>query len=164
MIRDMLLGEFDHEMAATRRVLGRCPATFACKPHPRSFSLGDLATHLARLPHWGEWILDKNAYDMVRDAAPSAPAETSLADVLQVFDHHNASVRAHLVAKSDAELAGPWSLQRQGVTLMTLPRMSAFKTFVVNHTIHHRGQLTVYLRLQDVPVPALYGPSADEDA
>ena len=68
------------------------------------------------------------------------------------------------MAKSDAELAGPWSLQRQGVTLMTLPRMSAFKTFVVNHTIHHRGQLTVYLRLQDVPVPALYGPSADEDA
>ena len=87
-----------------------------------------------------------------------------MAEVLSVFDTHVSTVRALLVSKSDAELAAAWALRRDGDLLMTLPRLSAFKTFVVNHAIHHRGQLSVYLRLQDVPVPAIYGPSADEGA
>lgn len=164
MIREVLLAEFDHELAVTRRMLERCPPTFGWTPHPRSFTLGGLATHLARLPHWGEWILNKDWYDLVLDSAPHAPAYTSVAEVLTVFDTHVGTVRALLVSKSDAELAARWALRRNGETLMTLPRLSAFKTFVVNHTIHHRGQLSVYLRLLDVSVPAIYGPSADEGA
>ncbi len=162
MIREVLLAEFDHEMAVTRRLLERCPAGLEWTPHAKSFSLGDLATHLARLPHWGEWILDKDAYDLVLDSTPPEPGPSALPEILEVFDRNVSVVRAALVASSDAELASPWSLLRNGSTVMSLPRMAAFKTYVVSHTIHHRGQLSVYLRLQDVPLPAIYGPSADE--
>ena len=162
MIRDVLLAEFDHEMAVTRRLLDRCPAQFDWTPHPKSFTLGALATHLTRLPHWGEWILARNSFDLVLDHSPSTPAFATLREVLDSFDHNVRAVRTALIATSDAELAAPWSLRRNGTSLMTLPRMSAFKTYVVNHTIHHRGQLTVYLRLLDIPLPATYGPSADE--
>jgi len=162
MIRPVLLAEYDHEMAVTRRLLERCPAEFAWTPHPRSFTLGGLATHLARLPKWGEWILAKDAYDMVLDHRPQAPAHHTLAEVLETFDQSVGNARGHLTTQSDAELAAPWALLKNGETFMTLPRLSAFKTFVVNHTIHHRGQLSVYLRLLDVPLPAIYGPTADE--
>jgi uncharacterized damage-inducible protein DinB len=164
MIREVLLAEFDHELAVTRRLLERCPPGFGWAPHPRSQTLGTLATHLARLPHWGEWILEKDSYDLVLDTIPPSPPCDSISDVLGLFDGHVRTVRALLVSKGDAELAAPWALRRDGEMLMSLPRLSAFKTFVVNHTIHHRGQLSVYLRLQDVPVPAIYGPSADEGA
>lgn len=162
MIRSVMLAEFDHEMAVTRRLLERCPAVFDWTPHPRSFTLGDLATHLARLPHWGEWILSKDSFDLVLNHTPQAPPPAALPGVLEMFDRNVSTVRAQLTASSDAELAAPWSLLRNGETVMTLPRLSAFKTFIVNHTIHHRGQLSVYLRLLDVPLPAMYGPSADE--
>lgn len=164
MIREVLLAEFDHELAVTRRLLERCPSDFAWAPHPRSFTLGRLATHLARLPHWGEWILNGDSYDLELDSTPQADTCTSVAEVLAVRDRNVTTVRALLVSKSDAELAAPWSLRRSGEILMTLPRLSAFKMFIVNHGIHHRGQLSVYLRLLDVPVPAIYGPSADEGA
>jgi uncharacterized damage-inducible protein DinB len=162
MIREVLLAEFDHEMAQTRRVLERCPPGFDWTPHARSFTLGDLATHLSRLPHWGERILSEDGYDLTRDSAPQPPSLGTLPAVLDALDRYVRIVRAALVASSDAELAAPWSLRRNGEALMTLPRLSAFKTFVVNHTIHHRGQLTVYLRLLDIPLPAIYGPTADE--
>ncbi len=162
MIRDVLLAEFDHEMAVTRRLLDRCPASFDWTPHPKSFTLGALATHLARLPRWGEWILARDSYDLVIDHAPTQPALAALPAVLDAFDRSVRAVRTAIVGTSDAELAAPWSLRRNGTTLMTLPRMSAFKTYVVNHTIHHRGQFTVYLRMLDIPLPAIYGPSADE--
>ena len=162
MIRTVLLAEFDHELAVTRRLLERCPASTEWTPHPKSFTLGSLATHLARLPHWGEWILAKDSYDLVLDNKPYAPNPDSLQAILEMFDRHVAIVRAQLVAMSDAELAAPWALKSKGTALMTLPRLSAFKTFIVNHTIHHRGQLSVYLRLLDVSLPAIYGPSADE--
>jgi len=162
MMRDILLAEFDHEMAVTRRLLERCPPGFDWTPHERSYTLGALATHLARLPHYGEWILDKDAYDLVRDHVPPPPALAVLAEVLEMLDRNVAVVRGKLVALSDAELAAPWALRRNGTALMTLPRLSAFKTYVVNHAIHHRGQLSVYLRLQDVPLPPIYGPTADE--
>jgi uncharacterized damage-inducible protein DinB len=164
MIREVLLAEFDHELAVTRRVLERCPQDFSWAPHPRSFTVGHLATHLARLPHWGEWILTRESYDLVLDTTPPGPICTSVPEVLALLDTHVSAVRAALVSKSDAELAAPWSLRRNGEVLMTMPRLSAFKMFVVNHGIHHRGQFSVYLRLQDVPVPAIYGPSADEGA
>ena len=162
MIRPVLLAEFDHEMAVTRRLLERCPPNFEWTPHPRSYSLGGLATHLARLPRWGEWILTKDGYDLVLDHAPQAAAYGALAEVLETFDRNVSSARALMTAQSDAELAAPWTLKKSGHKLMTLPRMSAFKTLVVSHAIHHRGQLSVYLRLLDVPLPSIYGPTADE--
>jgi uncharacterized damage-inducible protein DinB len=162
MIRPVLLAEFDHEMAVTRRLLQRCPANFEWTPHPKSFTLGALATHLARLPRWGEWILARDGYDLVLDHNPQAAAHAATSEVLEAFDQNITNVRGHLTAQSDAELAAPWQLRKNGEVMMSLPRMSAFKTFVVNHTIHHRGQLSVYLRLLDVPLPAIYGPTADE--
>ena len=162
MIRPVLLAEFDHEMAVTRRLLERCPPNFEWTPHPRSYSLGGLASHLARLPRWGEWILTNDGYDLVLDHTPQAPALDTLPDVLKMFDASVATARGLLTGQSDAELAAPWTLRKGGQKLMTLPRMSAFKTLVVNHAIHHRGQLSVYLRLLDVPVPPIYGPTADE--
>ncbi|HUR20502.1 MAG TPA: DinB family protein [Vicinamibacterales bacterium] len=162
MIRPVLLAEFDHEMAVTRRLLERCPSNFEWTPHQRSYTLGGLATHLARLPRWGEWILTKDGYDLVVDHVPQPPAHGALADVLETFDGSVATARGLLIGQSDAELAAPWTLSKSGQKLMTMPRMSAFKTLVVSHTIHHRGQLSVYLRLLDVPVPPIYGPTADE--
>ena len=162
MIRPLLLAEFDHEMAVTRRLLERCPPNFDWTPHQRSYSLGGLASHLARLPRWGVWILTNDGYDLIVDHKPQPPAHQSLAEVLETFDQSVRSVRGHLTAQSDAELQSPWTLRKSGQKLMTMPRMSAFKTMVVNHAIHHRGQLTVYLRLLDVPLPPVYGPSADE--
>lgn len=158
-----LLAEFDHEMAGTRRLLERVPEqAWTWAPHPKSFTLAGLATHLSRLPHWGRTILGTAQYDMTRDGSPQAPPADSLAEVLATFDANVAAIRAQLQSLSDAEMAAPWSLLRDGQVLMTLPRMAAFKTFIINHAIHHRGQLTVYLRLQDVPLPGVYGPSADE--
>ena len=162
MIRPVLLAEFDHEMAVTRRLLERCPPNFEWTPHQRSYSLGGLATHLARLPRWGEWILTNDGYDLVLDHKPQGPPHDAVADVLNTFDGSVSTARGLLIGQSDAELAAPWTLRKGGQKLMTLPRMSAFKTLVVNHAIHHRGQLSVYLRLLDVPLPSIYGPTADE--
>jgi uncharacterized damage-inducible protein DinB len=158
-----LLPEFDQEMAATRRLLARAPAeAFTWSPHPRSFTLGDLCTHLTRLPGWGQRILSTPAYDLVTDHAAAPPAHAAPEAVLAAFDQAVSAVRATLVGMSDAELRIPWNLTRSGTPLFTAPRIAAFKTFVINHTVHHRGQLSVYLRLLDVPVPPMYGPTADE--
>jgi len=163
MIAESLLAEFDQETAVTRRLLERAPAAaFAWSPHPKSFTLGALATHLSRIPSWGERILTQSGYDMVTDGNTTAPVLPSPADVLDAFDRSVATVRAVLTALSDAELNAPWQLTRHGEVIVTTPRIAAFKAFVVNHLVHHRGQLSVYLRLQDVPVPPMYGPTADE--
>ena len=162
MIQPVLLADFDHEMAVTRHLLERCPANFDWTPHPKSFTLGGLATHLTRLPRWGEWILANDGFDLVLDHRPQTTTLGDVTQVLEAFDRNVGSVRERLVALSDAELAAPWALRSNGGPVMTLPRSSAFRTFVINHTIHHRGQLSVYLRLLEVPLPAIYGPSADE--
>lgn len=162
-IAERLLPEFDQEIAVTRRLLERCPAAaFGWTPHPKSFTLGALATHLSRLPRWGERILTGPGYDLVQDGTAPAPALATPADVLEAFDRATGAVRALLTSLSDAELSAPWQLTRNGDVLLTAPRVAAFKSFVVNHLIHHRGQLSVYLRLQDVPLPPMYGPTADE--
>jgi len=151
-------------MALTRRVLERAPeALFAWRPHERSFSLGGLATHLAVLPHWGSQILEERGYDL---AAPSSPADeaTTLAAVLATFDRHVAEVRRLLLDRPDSTLMDAWTLKRGTQTLLTMPRLTALRRFLLHHVIHHRGQMTVYLRLQGVPLPPLYGASADERA
>jgi uncharacterized damage-inducible protein DinB len=160
-LKDTLLTEFDHEMGTTRRLLERIPdAKFDWKPHEKSMTLGGLATHLSNLPNWGTTILNDASYDLAA-GPPNLTQAASRADVLAHFDTATARTRAAL-DKTDAELGAQWKLKRGDQELFSLPRAAAFRTFVLYHVIHHRGQLSVYLRLNDVPVPAIYGPTADE--
>ena len=160
--RDSLLPEFDQEMAATRRVLERVPDTaLEWRPHPKSFNLGELATHLSRIPHWGSLILKQDAYDLAT-SGPRKPALPTVAAVLEHFDANVREVRRSLVEMTDGQLLQPWMLRRGDHVVMSVPRVSAVRGFVVRHLVHHRGQMTVYLRMHDVPLPPLYGPTADE--
>ena len=160
--RETLIADFDHEMAVTRRVLERVPqGALAWKPHERSFSVGGLALHLARLPHWGAQILSSASYELAASGGPP-PEPATVADVLDTFDRHVAEVRGELTGRSDALLDEVWSLTRDGYRILTLPKGAALRRFLLHHTIHHRGQLTVYLRLIGAPVPPIYGASADE--
>ena len=163
-IKDALLPEYDHEMGATRRLLERVPeADFAWKPHEKSMSLGQLSGHLANIPFWCTLVLEKTVFDLEslgEDRRPKLPQ--SRAALLQEFDGKVSAARANLAQRSDAELLSPWTLKSGGQEIFTLPRISAIRSFVMNHTIHHRGQLSVYLRLRDVPLPPIYGPTADE--
>lgn len=160
-LKDGLLAEFDHEMGATRRLLDRIPDDkLQWKPHAKSRSLGGLATHLADLPLWGGIILDRDGFDLA-SAPPDLSEKTSRAEILQAFDEAMKRTRA-LLDKTDAELAARWTLSRADHEVFTLPKMTAFRTFVLYHSVHHRGQLSVYLRVNEVPLPAIYGPSADE--
>lgn len=163
-LADFLLPEFDQEMAFTRRVLDRVPeAHLAWKPHAKSWSLGELATHVANIPGWVEPTMKHDALDM---AAPDAPkpmqSVASRSELLALFDRGMQEARAALQEATDACLQGSWSLRMGDKVFFTLPRHAVMRTFVLNHGIHHRGQLEVYLRLKDVPLPSLYGPSADE--
>jgi uncharacterized damage-inducible protein DinB len=160
--KSALLAELDQELAATRRLLERVPeASLAWRPHARSFSLGGLALHLAQLPHWGAQILDHDAYDLAT-ATGHRDQPLSLAPVLETFDRHVTELRRALVSRDEAQLMTVWSLKRGAETLLSAPRISALRRFMLHHVIHHRGQLTVYLRMLDVPLVPMYGPTADE--
>jgi uncharacterized damage-inducible protein DinB len=160
---DALLPEFDHEMTVTRKLLERVPDDrLDWKPHHKSYSLGHLAQHVATIPMWGGVALSESELDV----AGSPPLEplTSRADIVALFDRHVAQTRAALVGKSDAELMAPWALKREGHVIFSMPKASVWRSFVMSHLIHHRAQLGVYLRMHDVPLPSMYGPSADEGA
>jgi uncharacterized damage-inducible protein DinB len=163
-IKDGLLPEYDHEMATTRRLLERVPdGDAAWKPHDKSMSLGELAAHIAHIPFWctatiAAPVLD---FDAMGDAA-RAPAFTSTGALIGDFDAKAAAARAALAACADAEMLAPWTLRAGGQEVFTLPRVAAIRSFVMNHLIHHRGQLSVYLRLRNVALPSIYGPTADE--
>lgn len=163
-IAETLLPEFDREMATTRRLLERIPDDrLAWAPHPRSMALGALAEHLGQLGVWGQLTIGASEVDletMTRppDYQPLATREALLAH----FDRETAACRAALVGRTDAELMAPWTLRRGAQAFFTMPKAACWRTFVMNHLVHHRGQLSVYLRLLDVPLPSIYGPSADE--
>ena len=164
-VKDSLLPDFDHEMAVTRRVLERVPDhALAWRPHEKSFDLGGLAFHLAVIPRWGRAILQRESYDLNESMGRRPDGPASRAMILETFDRHVAEVRRELVERSDAELMAPWKLLRDGQLLMSLPRIAAFRSFLIHHAIHHRGQMTVYLRMQGVPIPPIYGATADEPA
>lgn len=158
---DALLAEYDREMAVTRRLLERIPADrLDWKPHPKSTSFAGLGRHLAHMLTWGTLALTERSSDVgSRKPMEATPA---LTDILRIFDANAASVRALLASKTDEELAETWSLTYQGKTAISSPRAAVVQSMILNHLIHHRGQLSVYLRLNDVPVPSMYGPSADE--
>lgn len=162
-ITDSLLPEFDHEMATTRRLFERVPEPeFAWRPHERSMTLGQLCGHLANLPAWCSSIVELPAFDLAtltEDRRLWSPA--SYRALLEAFDANVAAARASVATRTDQELLAPWTLKHGNHEIFTLPRISALRSLVMNHSIHHRGQLSVYLRLRNVPLPALYGPSAD---
>lgn len=163
-IAQTLLPEFDLEMGSTRRLLEIVPeADAAWKPHPKSYSLGDLAIHLSNLPLWARLTVQRDDLDLgdSADANLARVSFTTRRDLLDRFDRHVSEARAALASASDAALGAPWSLRNRAHTVFTLPRVAVLRSFVMNHMIHHRGQLTVYLRLRDVPLPSTYGPSAD---
>jgi uncharacterized damage-inducible protein DinB len=164
-IVDSLLPEFDHEMANTRRVLERVPNDrLDWRPHSKSFAMGALATHVAQLPQWVVETMNRTELDLAPGGQPAPKTEEakSAAELLERFDGHVAAARAALVKASDADLFVTWTLLQNGQKILAMPRAAVLRGFVMNHLIHHRAQLGLYLRLNDVPVPGLYGPSADE--
>ena len=162
-IAQSLLPEFDQEMASTRKTLERIPDDkWDYKPHPKSGTMGWYAGHLANLPSWPIFTIAQDELDL---AGPfEMPSTKNRQEVLAVFDKNVAEARKAIAGASDQELMKTWTLKKSGQTLMSLPKVAVLRGFVMNHIIHHRGQLTVYLRLNDIPVPALYGPSGDEGA
>jgi uncharacterized damage-inducible protein DinB len=164
-ISKTILPEFDHEMANTRKTLERVPdGKFAWKPHEKSMTLGGLATHLANIPSWTAQTFDRDELDIAPPGQPPYRLEEAKSRdaLLEAFDKNVSSARAALEAATDENWKGKWSLLMTGKTIFTLPRTAVMRGFVMNHMIHHRAQLGVYLRLLDVPVPSIYGPSADE--
>jgi len=159
-----LLPEFDKEMANTRRTLERVPDDrFSWKPHEKSSEMGALASHLARLATWASLTITGDSFDLAPGGVPARfqPLESNKA-LLETFDAGVAEARAAIANASDEVFMGPWTLLSNGQTLWTMPRAAVLRGFVFNHMIHHRAQLGVYLRLNDLPVPSIYGPSADE--
>ena len=164
MIRESLLPEFDHEMATRRTLQHISEYKLAWRPHEKSFSLGGLATHIADLCNWGTQTLEGDSIDLEPDGIPwkPRPEATSLDELLERFDKSSASLRALLGEATDERLLGMWSLLKNGKTMMTMPRLAVVRTWILNHVVHHRGQLSVYLRLTGSTVPSIYGPSADD--
>lgn len=160
-IRDALLGEWDHEMAGTRKVLANIPdGKHDWKPHAKSFSIGDLGTHVAGMGQWAHMICAQDSFDLAGNPRNTAPGTT--AGILAFHDEWSAKGREAIAAMDDAAMMQPWTLRKGDHVIFTMPKVAVLRSFVLNHMIHHRGQLTVYLRLLDAPVPGLYGPSADE--
>lgn len=154
-----LLPEFDQEMATTRRVLERVPTDKGqWRPHPKSFPLGHLAQLVATMPGW----LTKTIHDTEINLRTSAGYSFEKTETLVgQFDQHVREARTALASAKDADLDVMWSLKNGDQVLFSAPRASVVRS-TINHLIHHRGQLTVYLRLVDVPIPSIYGPTADE--
>ena len=160
-----LLPEFDHEMANTRKTLERIPdEKFDWKPHQKSFAMGELASHVANLPGWATLTITSDSFDMAPGGKElKNPTASSASDLLATFDQNVAAARESIAQATDENLLKPWSLLSNGQSVLTMPKTAVLRSFVMNHIIHHRAQLGVYLRLNDIPVPSIYGPSADEE-
>jgi uncharacterized damage-inducible protein DinB len=164
-LSEALLPEFDQEMANTRKSLERIPDDkLGWKPHPKSGTMGWLASHLVNIPEWAVYTINQDALDMAPKGVHMTPPPElkSRQEMLETFDKNVSAARAAIAGASDAHLFKPWSLLNNEKPLLTMPRIACLRSWVMNHTIHHRAQLGVYLRLNNVPLPAIYGPSADE--
>lgn len=164
-ISEALLPEFDQEMAGARKTLERVPdGKFGWKPHEKSGTMGWLAGHIAYVPSWMVETIEKDGFDMAPNGEmmKPPPEPKTRKELLELFDKHVAQARAALAGSNDGHLLKPWSFLNNGQAVFTMPRIACLRTWVMNHMIHHRAQLGVYLRLNNIPVPAIYGPSADE--
>jgi uncharacterized damage-inducible protein DinB len=161
-ISQMLLPEFDQEMANTRKTLERIPEhNLGYKPHEKSMPLDRLAGHIAEMPTWGTMTLTTDSMDM--DPASYQPlVMKSRAQLLAAFDENVAALRSHIAKTTDQAFLTDWPMSVNGKPFMTMPRVAVIRSMVINHIIHHRAQLGVYLRLNNIEVPGVYGPSADE--
>lgn len=160
-LKQLALGDLNHELALTRKLLERVPeAHLDWKPHPKSMTLGGLALHVATIPYWLNRVLEADSFDLA--TATRNPPPTSHQQIMDAFEERVANMRRTLDATADAALARPWQLRRGDQVLQTMPRLAVIRTMAISHMIHHRAQLGVYLRLLDVPLPPMYGPSADE--
>ncbi len=162
-----LLTEYDRETAVTRRLLERVPMHLASwKPHAKSMTLGRLASHLAEIPQWGVRACTMDEMDVAPPGAPPPQRITygTSEELLAVFDRNVASARTAIAATADDAFLRPWSMKAGGTVVTTMPKAEVVRTWMLSHLIHHRGQLSVYLRLHDVPLPGIYGPSADESS
>jgi uncharacterized damage-inducible protein DinB len=160
-IRDMLLPEFDDEMKKTRKMLERVPEDkLDYKPHQKSMTLGRLASHIAELPGWAKHTLASDALDLPPGRPPYSAQ--SREELLATFDKNVSEARELIVRVTDEALEKTWTLKFDGNTIFSMPRSTVLRNAVMNHLIHHRAQLSVYLRLNEVEIPGMYGPSADE--
>ena len=159
-IGESFLPEFDSEMASTRKLLERLPADrLDWKPHAKSRSLGELATHVAELPRWGLRFQGEE----FRVGSEKAPVLRTAGEFVRRFDESVAASREGIARMSDEGMAKEFTVRKpDGAVFFQLSRRAIIRRVLLNHIIHHRGQLTVYLRLQDVPLPSVYGPTADE--
>jgi len=157
---EILVPEFDQEMAGVRKHLERLPeGKMDWQPHTKSMALGKLSNHIADIPAWVLMTFDRDVFDLGGFKNPShdnGPA------ILAMFDANVIAGRKVLSEVSDEVASGSWSMTNEGQTYFTMPKMAVVRTWVLNHFVHHRAQLGVYLRLLDIPVPGVYGPSADE--
>ena len=157
----MLIHEFDHEFSETRKSLERVPEEqFAWKPHAKSYSLHELAAHLAEVAHWVPVTLERDEFDL--DAPYDRVVPETKDEILARFDEGVAAARALIGAATAEQLASGWSMRKGGEVALSMPKGAVLRSFILNHNVHHRAQLGVYLRMLDIPVPAHYGPSADE--
>jgi len=158
----ILVPEFDHEASLTRKTLARVPLDRAdWKPHEKSYTLKDLATHIADIPAWMDITIKQDVFEM---DGPYEPTQAdTVEELLEVFDRNVAQARETLAAATHEDLMATWSLKQNGEVTLSMPKIAVLRGFILSHTVHHRAQLGVYLRMLDVPVPATYGPSADEE-
>jgi uncharacterized damage-inducible protein DinB len=165
-IAQMLLPEWDTEMATTRKVLARVPDSDGrgeWKPHPKSFPMGHLAQLVSRMPGWATSMMTTTELDIAPENAPAQPYTFEKTEtLLEEFDRGAAEGRAAIAAASDDDFQVPWTMKAGGHAVATDSRYQMLRTGMLNHLVHHRAQLGVYLRLVDLPVPAMYGPTADE--
>ena len=161
-LADTLFSDLDHEFAATRRMLAAVPWDRAdWKPHEKSMPLGKLARHVATLPQFGLGALATDGMNMA-DGRPPQPEIASTDELLATWDDLSGTLRDQLAATDDERMGGDWTLSMGDRDLFTSPRGEVVRQWTLSHIAHHRGQLSVYLRLLDVPVPGTYGPSADD--
>jgi len=159
------LAELGHEAATTRRLLERVPEDrLSWKPHEKSMTLSRLAGHVAELPGWSRTILADDEFHIDRESPHGYRAHRpeTVAELLQVHDDNVAAYHDAAEGVSDETLRGHWRMLKGGQVVLDLPRTVALRSFLMNHLIHHRGQLSVYLRLLGVPLPSIYGPTADD--
>lgn len=162
---ESLIMQYDQIAKNARKTIERVPDDkFGWKPHEKSSSMGDLAAHIANLQTWINMSLDVDEFDMnpVNGESIKSPKVTNQKELIELFDKSFESAKKCLENTPDEKLDDNWSLMNQGQVLFTMPKISVVHNFVLHHLIHHNAQLGVYLRLNDIPVPALYGPSADE--